>query len=272
MSQRGKVVFITGAASGIGEALAVALAAQGARLVLADIDDARLQALAARLGSGGEVEAHVLDVTDADAFAARVADLVARLGRLDVIFNNAGTAVSGDARDLDVARWKRIVDVNLMGVIHGTDAAFRVMAAQRGGGHIVNIASLAGLTAFPTNAPYCATKHAVVGMSLALRIEGEDLGVRVSVVCPGFVETNIFTASEAVNVPQEQLIGNIPLPKVSATEAAERILEGVARNRAVIIFPAYARIMWWLNRLSPWFGVPLGRRLVRDFRKLRRVP
>lgn len=187
------------------------------------------------------------------------------------MFNNAGTAVSGDARDLDIARWRRIVELNLMGVVHGTDAAYRVMAAQ-GDGHVVNIASLAGLTAFPTNAPYCATKHAVVGLSLSLRTEGEDLGVRVSVVCPGFIDTNIFAASEAVNVPQDELVRQIPLPKLSATTAAERILEGVRRNRAVIIFPAYARILWWLHRLSPSFAVPLGRRMIRDLRKLRRAP
>ncbi len=272
MQYQGKVAIVTGAASGIGHALAAALSAGGGRVVLTDIDGPGVEAASARLvANGGQAEACVVDVTDADAVAAVVAATVNRHGRLDYMFNNAGKAVSGDARDLDVAHWRRIVEVNLMGVVHGTDAAYRVMAAQ-GSGHIVNIASLAGLTAFPTNAPYCATKHAVVGLSLSLRTEGEDLGVRVSVVCPGFIDTNIFSASVAVNVPKEKLIEQIPLPKVPAATAAERILDGVRRNQAVIVFPTYARLVWWLSRLVPWLVAPLGRRMIRDLRKLRRVP
>lgn len=266
MNTRGEVAIVTGGASGIGLALGRALAARGATVILADVDQAGVEAAAARLGE--RVSGVALDVTDAAAVAALVADTVAAHGQLDLMFNNAGIAISGEARDIGVEHWRRVVEVNLMGVVHGCDAAYKQMARQ-GHGHIVNIASLAGLVPFPTNASYCATKHAVVGLSQSLRVEGEALGVKVSVVCPGFIATNIFNASQAINVDQQRLVDNIPFAIVPADEAARRILAGVARNRAVIVFPAYARVFWWLQRLHRVLALPLARGMMRDFRKLR---
>ena len=234
-------------------------------MVLSDRDAAAVEHAAAALPNAEGVR---LDVTDAVAVQAVVADVVARHGRLDLMFNNAGIAVAGEARDIGLEHWRRVVDVNLMGVIHGADAAYKQMVRQ-GHGHLVNIASLAGLIPFPTNAPYGATKHAVVGLSHALRLEGEALGVRVSVVCPGFVESNIYTASEAVNVSRDHLAAGVPFRKVPADVAAQRILAGIARNQAVIVFPAYARFFWWLQRLHPGLTAFLSRRMLADFRKLR---
>lgn len=270
MQQPGQVCIITGGASGIGRALAQELGRRGAKVVVADVDIAGATAVAASINAmrAESASAVQLDVTDADAVAALVKHTQDTHGRLDLMVNNAGIAVTGDARDLSLAHWRRVIDVNLMGVVYGSDAAYKAMAAQ-GHGHIVNIASLAGLVPFPSNAPYAATKHAVVGLSQALRAEGEDLGVRVSVVCPGFVDSNIFNASEMVNVPRAQLIANIPFAKVAVDVAAVRILEGVARNQAMIVFPFYARALWWGYRLVPGLLAPLGRRLIRDLRKLR---
>ena len=270
MNYEGQVAIITGAASGIGRALAMNLCGEGATVVVSDIDAAGVETVAADINkkNGGRANAVACDVTDAAAVGALVGDSVDKHGRLDLMFNNAGIAVSGDARDLAIEHWQRVIDVNLMGVVYGADAAYKVMAAQRHG-HIVNTASLAGLTPFPTNAPYSATKHAVVGLSMSMRTEGEELGVRVSVVCPGFIESNIYTASEAVNVPQEKLLGQIPFKKVPTDTAATKILEGVDRNKAIIVFPGYARLIWWLYRLSPHTSAWLGRQMIRDFRKLR---
>ncbi len=271
MKYQGKIAIVTGAASGIGRELAIQLCAEGAAVVVSDIDGAGAEAVAAGINaqSNARAEAVAVDVTDATAMSALVSDTVDKHGRLDLMFNNAGIAVSGDARDLEIAHWKRVIDVNLMGVVHGADAAYKAMAAQ-GHGHIVNIASLAGLIPFPTNAPYGATKHAVVGLSMSMRTEGEELGVRVSVVCPGFIESNIYTASEAVNVAQDKLLSQIPFKKVPTAVAAQKILAGVERNKAIIVFPGYARLFWWLYRLSPRTVAPLGRQTIRDFRKLRR--
>ena len=273
MDSDGQVCIITGGASGIGRALAVALARAGAIVVVSDIDGAGAAAVAAALNAGGStrVSAVAVDVTDAAAVGALVQETIAQHGRLDLMFNNAGVAVTGDARDLTLAHWRRVIEVNLMGVVYGADAAYKAMAAQ-GHGHIVNIASLAGLTPFPSNAPYSATKHAVVGLSLSLRAEGEDLGVKVSAVCPGFIESNIFAASEAVNLPRDKLAAQIPFRKVPTDEAARKILAGVARNEPVIVFPGYARLMWWLYRLHPRIVAAIGRRMIRDLRTLRRAP
>lgn len=270
MSHAGKVAVITGAGSGIGRALALALAGEGATVVASDIDAGAAAAVAETINAAGvgKAEAHGVDVTDAAAVRALVESAASTHGQLDLMFNNAGIAVSGDARDLEVAHWRKVIEVNLMGVVHGADAAYKVMAAQ-GSGHIVNIASLAGLVPFPSNCPYSATKHAVVGLSMSLRLEGEDLGVRVSAVCPGFVESNIYTASEAVNLPGEELAKSVPFRKVPAEEAARRILRGVDRNRAIIVFPGYARLAWWLYRLNAALSMPAGRQMIRDLRRLR---
>ena len=266
MNTSGQVCLITGGASGIGLALASALAARGDTVVLSDVDHNAATDAAARLGE--HVSAAHLDVTDAEAVQALIDLTVAQHGRLDLMFNNAGIAVSGEARDLTLDHWRRVVEVNLMGVVHGADAAYKVMVRQ-GHGHLVNIASLAGLIPFPTNAPYGATKHAVVGLSHALRLEGEQLGVKVSVVCPGFVESNIYTASEAVNVSRDALLAGVPFRKVPADVAARRILDGIARNEAIIVFPAYARVFWWLQRIHHRLTAGLSRRMLADFRKLR---
>jgi len=269
MQYEGKVCVITGAASGIGRALAAELCGRGATVVLSDIDGSAADAATTQLlATGARAESAEVDVTDAGAVAAVVENAVEKHGRLDLIFNNAGIAVTGDARDLSLDHWRRVIDVNLMGVVYGSDAAYKVMARQ-GHGHIVNIASLAGLTPFPTNIPYSTTKHAVVGLSMSLRAEGEALGVGVSAVCPGFVASNIYTSSEAVNVPQEMLLDQVPFKKVPADDAARRILDGVARNKPIIVFPWYAHLIWWLYRLSPRTVAPLGRQAIRDLRKIR---
>jgi NAD(P)-dependent dehydrogenase (short-subunit alcohol dehydrogenase family) len=137
-----------------------------------------------------------------------VDETVRDYGRLDYMFNNAGIGMGGEVRDMDLEHWRRVLEVNLWGVTCGTSAAYEEMVRQ-GFGHIVNTASLAGLIPLPMVAAYCATKHAVVGLSASLRAEAAALGIKVSVVCPGFVETGIFrsgpqkdhgrTASRAVD-------------------------------------------------------------------------
>lgn len=272
MDYKGKVCIITGAGSGIGRALALALAAEGADLALSDINPetvAESAALAESAGAG-QASATALDVTDSDAVSAYIEGVSKTHGKLDLIINNAGIAIAGDARDLTIEHWRRVIEVNLMGVVHGCDAAYKIMAKQ-GHGHVVNISSLSGLIPFPTNIPYGTTKHAVVGLSLGLRAEGEDLGVKVSAVCPGFIESNIYTASEAINVPGDALGDDLPFKKVPAEVAAANILQGVSRNQAIIVFPGYAKLSWWMLRMNLSLVASTGRRFIRDFRKLRMV-
>jgi NAD(P)-dependent dehydrogenase (short-subunit alcohol dehydrogenase family) len=264
-----RIAIVTGAGSGIGAAVSAALAARGARVICADIAADKAAAVAAAIQQrGGLATATRLDVTDAEQVGALVKETVGRYGRLDLMFNNAGISVAGDARDLTLSHWRQVLDVNLMGVVYGSDAAYKQMATQ-GHGHIINIASLAGLIPFPTNAPYATSKHAVVGLSLSLRAEGADLGVKVSAVCPGFIQSNIFSATQFINLDRERAMRNIPFTPIPAEHAALKILRGIERNDPIIIFPGYARLIWSLHRLAGRLLNPMHLKGIRDLRKLR---
>jgi NAD(P)-dependent dehydrogenase (short-subunit alcohol dehydrogenase family) len=265
-----RIALVTGGASGIGRALCLELGRRGAVVVVTDVDEAGARAASAEIAqAGGRAEALRLDVTRAEEVQGAVDGVAARHGRLDLLFNNAGLGLGGEVRDLTLEHWRRIVDVNLWGVIHGVAAAYPVMVRQ-GGGHIVNVASLAGLVGYPTAAPYATTKMAVVGLSLSLRVEAEALGVRVSAVCPGFVKSAIFDRGTFVGVDSADLVARLPFALVESDDAARRILRGVARNQAVIAFPFYARLLWALHRVHPALSSLVGRKIVRDFRAVRR--
>jgi NAD(P)-dependent dehydrogenase (short-subunit alcohol dehydrogenase family) len=263
-----QVAIVTGGASGIGQALCHALATRGAVVIVADINVEGAQDVAEAIRRrGGQAAAQKVDVADAGSVQQLIQHTVATHKRLDYLFNNAGIAVTADARDLRAEHWHRVIAVNLLGVIYGIQAAYPFMA-QQGYGHIVNTASLAGLLPYPTNLPYATTKHAVVGLSLSLRAEAADLGVKVSVVCPGWVQSGIYAASPTLNVRHEQQTA-FPFKLMEADTAARRILAGVARNQPVIVFPPYARVLWWVYRMRATWLNALGSKLIRDLRRLR---
>lgn len=251
-SLAGTVAIVTGAGSGIGEAVSRELARRGTRVVVADIKGHDAKRVAAAIAdSGGQATASSVDVSKEQDIRGLVEETAAAYGRLDYQFNNAGIAIGGDARDLTPDQWRRVLDVDLYGVLYGTLAAYPIMVRQ-GFGHIVNTSSGAGLVPTPLNAPYCTAKYAVVGLSLSLRLEGADLGVKVSVVCPGYVRTPIFDDAVMVGLPPEMV--NRPPGRIKMMESAEAarvILTGVARNRAVIAFPRYIRWAWRAASLFP---------------------
>lgn len=264
-----KVAIVTGGASGIGRAVGEELGMRGALVVVADLNLEGAQQVASAINEGGgRAEAAQLNVTCAEEVQLLVDETVSKYGRLDLMFNNAGIGVGGEARDLTLDDWKRVVDVNLMGVIYGTRAAYDVMVRQ-GSGHIINTASLAGLLGAPFMVPYCATKHAVVGLSKSLRAEAKDLGIRVSAVCPGYIQTGIFDAGEYRKIKKEDILQRIPFQLMEAREAARVILRGVERNKAMIVFPGYARLFWLLSRVSARLVAPLEKKTVKDFRASR---
>lgn len=256
----GGVAIVTGGGSGIGAALAEELALRGTDVVLADIDVADAETVAERIRSrGGRASATHLDVTSAPAFDAVVAATMQRRGRLDYVFNNAGIGVGGPAADYTLDAWERILAVNLRGVVHGVQAAYPVMIRQRFG-HIVNTASMAGLTTSPGMIGYTTTKHAVVALSQALRSEAAAHGIRVSALCPGVIRTpllqggkhGIFLGPESEE-RQRQLFAEFferfrPMP---APVFARKTLDRVARNRGIIIVPGWWRMLWVLERASP---------------------
>lgn len=268
-----RTALITGGASGIGLALAAALHSQGTRVVLADVDHEAAQRRAKEMlgpRGGDSAVAHHLDVTDEGAFRRLVDEIFDRDGHLDLLFNNAGIALGGPTHELTAAHWDRIIDVNIRGVVNGVLAAYPRMVEQRRG-HIVNTASGAGLVAPPFVAAYAMTKHAVVGLSTALRPEAALHGVKVSVLCPGSVETPILdrsphpdlpaTASRAVTAREYlAVVRQKPIP---AESFARQALKEVARNKAVIVVPATARFLWYLYRLSPGLVQPMTRMVAR---------
>jgi NAD(P)-dependent dehydrogenase (short-subunit alcohol dehydrogenase family) len=247
MSFAGKTALVTGAGSGIGAALCRALAAAGADVVCTDLDGAAAERTATPLGA----RAAALDVTDAAAVQAAVDDVVHRTGRLDLIFNNAGICWGGDTELLTLDQWNAIIDVNLRGVVHGVAAAYPQMLRQ-GHGHIINTASMAGLTAAGQITSYVATKHAVVGMSLALRSEAVPRGVGVLVVCPAAVETPILDKGAVGGfVGRDYFLQAQGGKPYDADRLARDVLRAVEKNKAIVVKPRVARGQWLFARLAP---------------------
>jgi NAD(P)-dependent dehydrogenase (short-subunit alcohol dehydrogenase family) len=246
-----KVAIVTGGASGIGRALCEELGRRGAVVVAADVHAKEAAGVAAAISAaGGRACPAALDVSRAEDVRSLVHQTAAEHGRLDYMFNNAGVALVGEVRHMNDEQWQRILDINLLGVMHGTLAAYSLMVEQ-GSGHIVNTASHAGLHPMPGTTFYAVAKHAVVGLSTSLRTEGAALGVKVTVVCPGPVRTAIFAQAEVVKVRRDFFSRMPSFMMAEPAEAAKVILEGVARNRLIIVFPFHARLLWWLNRIDP---------------------
>ncbi|MBU9766386.1 SDR family oxidoreductase [Mycobacterium sp. TNTM28] len=247
-SMSGKQAIVTGAGSGIGAALCRALVAAGAEVLCTDIDEDAAARTAAPLGA----RSARLDVTDAGAVQAAVDGVVERAGRLDLMFNNAGIVWGGDTELLTLDQWNAIIDVNVRGVVHGVAAAYPQMIRQRHG-HIVNTASMAGLAAAGQLTSYVMTKHAVVGLSLALRSEAAAHGVGVLAVCPAAVETPILDKGAVGGFVGRDyfLQGQGVKTAYDADRLAADILTAVARNKAILVKPRRAHASWLFARLAP---------------------
>ncbi|OBI43344.1 SDR family NAD(P)-dependent oxidoreductase [Mycobacterium colombiense] len=270
-SLSGKVAFITGGASGIGAALATTLVEGGAEVWLADRQLAAAQELAQRLSSGG-TKAHAieLDVRDYPAFEGAVAEAARTSGRIDYLFNNAGIGVGGEVDSYTLDDWNDVLAVNLHGVVHGVQAVYPIMIRQRSG-HIVNTASMAGLLAGPGTVSYTASKHAVVALSKALRLEAERHNVKVSVLCPGAIRTPILTGGRYgrlnIGASDEEILRSWePARPMAPDKFAALVLRAVLRNKAIIIVPAWWKALWYLERLSPTISMQVGRLVLKRLR------
>lgn len=246
----GRQAIVTGAGSGIGAALCRALVAAGAEVLCTDIDEVAAAGTAAGLGAAARSAR--LDVTDAAAVQAAVDGVVARAGRLDLMFNNAGITWAGDTELLTLAHWNAIIDVNIRGVVHGVAAAYPQMIRQ-GGGHIVNTASMAGLAAAGQITSYVMTKHAVVGLSLALRSEAAAHGVGVLAVCPTAVETPILDKGAVGPFDGREFYrrGQGSKHFHDPDTLARDTLRAVRRNRALLVTPRQAYAGWMFARFAP---------------------
>lgn len=263
MAFTGRQAIVTGAGSGIGAALCRALAAAGADVVCTDVDGEAAARTADPLGA----RSARLDVTDAAAVQACVDEVVDRTGGLDLMFNNAGITWGGDTELLTLAQWNAVIDVNIRGVVHGVAAAYPLMVRQ-GRGHIVNTASMAGLAAAGQITSYVMSKHAVVGLSLALRSEAAGRGVGVLAVCPTAVETPILDKGAVGGFVGRDFyrMGQRSATFASADDLARDTLRAIERNRALLVWPRQARMAWRFARFAPGLMQRMSIKFVNDQR------
>jgi NAD(P)-dependent dehydrogenase (short-subunit alcohol dehydrogenase family) len=245
-----KVAVVTGAGSGLGAAFARTLAAEGARVIVADLRGDKAAEIAAEIGA----ESVQVDVANTEQIASVLRAARSRYGSLDLVINNAGISIGGEPLEIPIEQWQRVLDVNLMGVIAGSLAALRIMAEQRSG-QILNMCSMSGLALLPMFGPYSASKAGAVMFSRGLAEEAQAYGVQVALACPGRIRTSLLNAG-----------GNRLMPPMEPDYAAKRILLNLRRGKRIIVFPFSASLWWWLERLSPALLGPLRQGVVKRAR------
>jgi len=252
---RGKKCLITGAASGIGRATALAAAGRGASLFLTDIDEAGLEGVADEIRGAGGAVGHLkaADISDHAAIVALAEEIHSSHGSMDVVMNIAGVSAWGTIERLEHRHWQRMIDINLMGPINVLETFVPPMIEAGRGGHVVNVSSAAGLFGLPWHAAYSASKFGLRGVSEVLRFDLRRHDIGVSLVCPGGVKTPLVDSVEIVGVDRSdpkiaKLVKHFERRAVSPEHVAEKILTGVEKNRYMVFTSADIRIGYWFQR------------------------
>lgn len=250
MTQR---VFITGGASGLGRALALRYARDGARVCIGDINPEQGQTVAREItaqgGEGYYVDCDVRRLTDLEKIRD---DLVARWGGVDVVVNNAGVASAGTIEDSTLSDWEWILDINVLGVVRGCKA-FTPLFKQQGAGAFVNVASMAGLMLAPLMSSYNVSKAGVIALSETLHQELRDYGIHTSCVCPAFFQTNLTASMRSDIAGIQQNVGKLmKRSNITADDVAEDIHRSVREGEFWVLPHARERRMWILKRHAPW--------------------
>jgi NAD(P)-dependent dehydrogenase (short-subunit alcohol dehydrogenase family) len=276
---QGSVSIITGGASGIGRALGAELAQRGAaEIVIADLQTAMAEEAAENIRRAGSRATVVsLDVRDDAAVERMVADVKRESGRIDYVFNNAGTGVMGETHLLEKRDWDLTIDINVGGLVNVVRAAYPRLITQ-GFGHLVNTASMAGLIGSPFVGVYGGTKHFVVGLSKSMRLEAAHYGVRVSALCPGVIKTPLLTGGSIGRsiyemTEERKLAWWSRFQPGDVTKFARQTLDAVAKNDGIIVLPKQSRVAVALARTLPWLEEKIGMKMyektLADFPEMR---
>lgn len=258
-SLRERKCLVTGAASGIGRAVAIAAAREGAALFLTDVNGALLDSVAQEIRAGGGDVRMVLafDISDAASVEDFARAVHAAHGSLDVVMNIAGIAIWGSIETLGDEHWRRCIDVNLMGPIHVLRCFVPPMIEARRGGHVVNVASAAGLFGLPWHAAYSASKFGLRGVSEVLRFDLERHRIGVTLVCPGAVDTGLVKTVQIVGIDTTapdvvKMRARFQKHAITPEKAAAQILEGIRKNRYLVLTSPDVRLGYWAQRLCAW--------------------
>jgi NAD(P)-dependent dehydrogenase (short-subunit alcohol dehydrogenase family) len=264
-----KIAVVTGAASGIGQATAVEFAAKGADVVISDVNEAGLaETVSAVEAKGRKAVALGVDVSKPEQIEGMIHKTIDTFGRIDVLMNNAGVGLSGEMRHLSLQDWEWIVGINLWGPIYGIHFALPHMVEQKSG-HIVNVSSSAGLIASSCMSAYTTTKFGLVGLSEVLRNELARFGIGVTVVCPGFVRTNIFDSTEARGM--KDVPGGDDLPSwlgISKEACAKNILRAVQKNKFMIIPGPEMKVVYGFKRFAPFLYRGVTKMMGKQFERM----
>lgn len=259
---RGKTALVTGAASGIGRAIALRLAEEGATLLLVDIDATGLEETATLAREkDGQVLTRRCNMAEPREVSAIVQEALSRWNGVDILVNNAGITYYGKVERMAAEHWDTLMRVNLLSHIQFTRELLPSLL-EREEAHVLNVCSVLGLVGMPKVAAYCASKFGMVGFSEALRNELGRYGLGVTALCPGFVRTNLFT-----NAPLEKSVEEHKTPPRIITTTPERVanaaIKAIYRNRRLVVIEPFARFMYGMKRFAPWlmdFIFHMGRR------------
>jgi NAD(P)-dependent dehydrogenase (short-subunit alcohol dehydrogenase family) len=247
---RGKTAMVTGAASGIGRAIALELAREGARVYMIDVDEPALQAVADEVRAlGVDALARVCDVSDPAQNTAAVQYLLQQWTTLDILVNNAGITYYGRTLAMSAEHWNRLLAINLHAPIQFTRELMPALL-KRGDAHVLNVASILGLVGLARVTAYCTSKFGLVGFSESLRHECGRMGLGVTALCPGFVNTQLFDSAplghdlyEPKKPPRWSLI--------TPEAVAERAVKAIYRNQGVVVMQPTSRLLYWAKRFAP---------------------
>ena len=252
-----KRAFVTGAASGLGLAICERLAAQGWKLLIADINEERLTQTEARLQAlGAQTMKMVMDVTQYSSLEEAANSVQQAWGGLDLLFNNAGIATAGTIDELSIEDWERTINIDLWSVIYGCKI-FTPMFKRQGGGYIINTASSAGTLAGPEMSAYNVAKAGVVSLSETLKIELSRDNIGVTVVCPTVFVTSLGETMTGRTQMEANLVKQLQASKITANDIVDDVMSAIEKNRLYVMTQADAKWGWRFKRFFPEFYTTL---------------